>query len=152
MPDLISQKQAMATMAALSPENSGLGKKIFGLASRACGRALLSGSPDSVRDVILWESGKACSFVATFSVPSGIYVAALAGGKDPDEEHLSPRLEAAPRSSLFAETPPAKTMDLVSGCCSRARLSFSSKMSMAVFWKLAAKSEICLGVSKFFKS
>ena len=142
----------MATMAALSPENSGLGKKIFGLASRACGRALLSGSPDSVRDVILWESGKDCSFFATFSVPSGIYVAALAGGKDPDEEHLSPRLEAAPRSSLFADTPPAKTMLFMSLYSNKAKFNFSNKMSIAVFWKLAAKSAICSVVSKFFKS
>ncbi len=146
MPDLISQWQAMATMAALSPEKFGAGKKmavclrssaLVGVCRRPAGTSY-SGTPTEPP----WR--------ANLSGPSGIYVSSVLGRKDPDEEHLPP--QTALLNALFADTPPAKTMDLVSGYFLWASWSFSSKMSMAVFWKLAAKSAICLGVSKFFNS
>ena len=84
-PEEISKKAAEATMAPLSPDSFGAGKKTSGCCS--------------------------------------------------PEKRL--------RSSWLAETPPAKTMEFVSGCLARARVSFSWRMSMAVFSKLAAKSEIC---------
>ena len=55
-------------------------------------------------------------------------------------------------NSSLAETPPAKTMDLVSGYCLRARVSFSRRMSMAVCWNEAEKSAICWELRCFLKS
>ena len=47
------------------------------------------------------------------------------------------------RSFWLAETPPAMTMDFTSLYFALARDNFSRRMSTAVFWKLAAKSDFC---------
>ena len=65
-----------------------MGRRQF---SRACGRMFFPSAPVSVEDVIRWEAEKAC--FATFSVPSGIYVVALAGEEADEKEHSSPRRE-----------------------------------------------------------
>ena len=109
-------------MAALSPEKHSSGKKMF---------RLLAPRAPVVRPV----------------VTGGLPIVRSRCRGDPvvanNPKHFS-------RRRLFALTPPARTMLLVSGYFSRAFSSFSSKISQAVCSKEAAKSATCCSDKRSF--
>ena len=69
-------------------------------------------------------------------------MAALSPEKDLSGNKTSNSVAAFSRKKSLAETPPAIMMDL-QGYFWVAEVSFSRRMSMAVFWKEAAKSATC---------
>lgn len=79
-------------------------------------------------------------------------MAALSPERDGEGKKTFNSFVAFSLNSPLAETPPAKTIDFVSGYFLRARESFSRRISIAVFSKLAAKSATSASERRFLSS